>query len=242
MKYDGMNPESPDGIIILNKPSGWTSHDVVKKVRNLLGGAKVGHAGTLDPAATGVLVLLIGRATRESSRITGDDKRYRAQVTFGRSTDTFDGDGATVETGDPGSMDRERLPALVQGLLGESEQLPPLYSAVKVKGKRLYKYARSGDIPERTPRKIRIDSISCDCTTFPVIDLKIACSKGTYIREIAHRLGELAGCPSYLSALCRTASGPFTIEHAVTLEELKDHIGRGELLKLIRPVPDRNQE
>ncbi len=237
-----MNPESPDGIIILNKPSGWTSHDVVKKVRNLLGGVKVGHAGTLDPAATGVLVLLVGNATRESEHITGHDKRYRAKVAFGRSTDTCDGDGTTVATGDPESVKLEALPLLIQGLLGESEQLPPMYSAVKVNGKRLYKYARSGVIPERTPRKIRIDRIETDCSGFPVIDLDISCSKGTYIRELANRLGELTGCPSHLSALCRTASGPFVIEDAVTLDELKDFIGRGDVRSIIRPVPDRNQE
>ena len=237
-----MNPESPEGIIILNKPSGWTSHDVVKKVRNLLGGVKVGHAGTLDPAATGVLVLLIGNATRESARMTGHDKRYRARVAFGRSTDTCDGDGTTVATGDPESVKLEALPGLIQSLTGESEQLPPLYSAVKVNGKRLYKYARSGEVPERTPRKIRIESIEADYSAFPVIDLDIACSKGTYIRELANRLGDMTGCPAHLSALCRIASGPFVIEDAVTLDELKVFIGRGDVSSIIRPVPDRNQE
>lgn len=237
-----MNPESPEGIIIVNKPSGWTSHDVVKKVRILLGGIKVGHAGTLDPAATGVLVLLIGKATLESARITGDNKRYRAQITFGRSTDTYDVDGVTVANGDPGKVDREKLPDLIQTLVGESEQLPPIYSAVKVKGKRLYRYARSGEVPELTPRKIRIDSIGADCSGYPVIELDIVCSKGTYIRELANRLGLLAECPAYLSSLCRTASGPFLIEDAVTLDELKGFIGRGEVHTVIRPVPDRNRE
>jgi len=204
-----------DGMLIVDKPQGWTSHDVVKKTRNLLGGAKVGHTGTLDPIATGILVLLVGKATKMARYFENDDKRYLAEVTFGRSTDTFDSMGTTMSTGDPGSVDMTALRDVIASFEGISEQVPPMYSAVKVGGKKLYKLARAGLTVDRKPRKIVIKKIAADVSGYPKITLDIECSKGTYIRTIAHQLGERVGCPAHLSALRRTASGNYTLRDAI---------------------------
>jgi tRNA pseudouridine55 synthase len=232
-----MRPDAPGGILVVDKPAGWTSHDVVRKVKNLLGGVKVGHAGTLDPDATGVLVLLVGDATKVSARLTGETKRYQAVVRFGTSTDTYDASGAVTASGDPETVDRALLAKSVGALLGEIEQLPPLYSAVKVKGKPLHRYARAGKTVERTPRTVRIDLIEARYDDFPDVRIDIVCSKGTYIREIANRLGEAAGCPAHLSALRRTLSGTYGIEEAVTLETVAEAVRTGAIDRLLKPAP-----
>ena len=206
---------APDGILIVDKPQGWTSHDVVKKTRNLLGGAKVGHTGTLDPMATGILVLLVGKATKMARYFEKDDKRYLAEVTFGRSTDTFDSLGKTTSTGDPGSVDMTMLRNVIASFEGKSEQVPPMFSAVKVGGKKLYQLARAGHTVERKPRTIVIKKLEADISGYPAVKLDIECSKGTYIRTIAQQLGERAGCPSHLSALRRTVSGNYTLQDAI---------------------------
>ncbi len=204
-----------DGILIINKPSGWTSHDVVNKTRRLLGGVKVGHTGTLDPFATGVLVLLVGSATRQAKRFEHDVKGYIGEVTFGYATDTYDCTGSVTETGDPSKVDRAALLADIENLRGESYQVPPPYAAVKVGGVRLYKLARQGKAAEAQPRKITIHSITGDIRRFPVVTLEMVCSKGTYVRSIAHELGKKAGCPAHLSALVRTRVGEYSLADAV---------------------------
>ncbi|MFC1694328.1 tRNA pseudouridine(55) synthase TruB, partial [Candidatus Latescibacterota bacterium] len=180
----------------MDKPSGWTSHDVVNKIRNILGVKKVGHTGTLDPMATGVLVLLIGKATKLAKHFENDTKRYVAEVTFGQATDTFDSTGKTTATGVPKNIDLDKLRATIKNLKGESDQVPPMFSAVKVDGKRLYRLARHGKTVKRKPRRIVITEIESDFSDFPRIKLDIECSKGTYIRSIAHELGEKIGCPA----------------------------------------------
>jgi len=224
------------GILIVDKPRGWTSFDVVKKTRNMLGGVKTGHAGTLDPNATGVLVLLIGRATKAASLHESASKKYTAEVTFGRATDTYDSEGGTTETGNPDRVNPMDLEKAINSFFGESEQVPPMYSALKVQGKKLYELARAGKTVERKPRTIRISAISADCSGFPVIVLDIECSKGTYIRSIAHELGLKAGCPAHLSALRRTASGEFDIGDAVNFLELAEKNERSEVMKHIKPI------
>lgn len=211
-----------NGILVVDKPSGWTSHDVVKKTKRLLDAKKVGHTGTLDPMATGVLVLLIGHATKQAYRFEHDSKRYLAGVTFGSSTDTYDAEGVVTVTGNPALVDPSDLKRVVDSMKGEFQQVPPMYSAVKVGGKRLYKLAREGRTIERTPRTITIESISADYTAYPVVLLDIVCSKGTYIRSIAHHLGESLGCPAHLSMLRRIASGNYTIENAVNFQAIVD--------------------
>ncbi|MCE5250657.1 tRNA pseudouridine(55) synthase TruB [bacterium] len=226
-----------NGILVVDKPQGWTSHDVVQKTRNLLGGVKVGHTGTLDPNATGVLVLLIGAATKSAYLFADDRKRYRAEITFGLATDTHDCDGVTTATGNPEKVDRKNLAEIIAGFTGESEQIPPMYSAVKVNGKKLYQIARKGETVERKPRTINIESIQTDMSLYPKIVLDIVCSKGTYIRVIAHQIGEKSGCPSHLSALKRIASGRYTIDDAVDFLAITQFHGRDEILRLVRPVP-----
>jgi tRNA pseudouridine55 synthase len=226
-----------NGILVVDKPLGWTSHDVVKKTRNLLGGIKVGHTGTLDPDATGVLVLLIGRATKYARYFSDDKKRYCAEILFGRSTDTYDSEGKTTATGDTERVNLESLEEVIKSFIGDSEQIPPMYSAVKVEGKKLYQLARKGTTIERKPRKITIYSIGSDSTHYPRVVLDIVCSKGTYIRTVAHQLGEKVGCPSHLSALRRTASGEYTLKDAADFLSIAKSSDLDTLLKMIRPVP-----
>ncbi len=227
------------GILIVDKPSGWTSHDVVKKTRNLLNVSKVGHTGTLDPMATGVLVLLIGKATKSACLFENDPKSYLAEVTFGWATDTYDFTGATTATGDPSKVNINHLKDAIKSFQGESEQIPPMFSAVKIGGKKLYQLARSGKTVIRKPRKINIKKIEPDLSGFPRITLDIECSKGTYIRTISHSLGEMIGCPAHLSALRRTASGKYTIEEAADFLTLIEAEDQSNLERLIYPVPNR---
>lgn len=231
-------PEPVNGILVVDKPSGWTSHDVVNKVRLMLHGTKVGHTGTLDPSATGVLILLIGSATKSASIFENDTKRYHAEVTFGRSTDTYDADGVTTETGNPSCVDIDALQKAIMGLKGESEQVPPMFSAVKVGGRKLYQIARSGKTVERNARRIFISSIDAFLDGFPRVILDIECSKGTYIRSIAQQLGEMVGCPAHLSALRRTASGKFRIENAVDFISIAKSSNVEEIKGSMLPVPE----
>ncbi len=209
------SPEPLSGILVVDKPAGWTSHDVVNKTRRMLGGGKVGHTGTLDPIATGVLVLLLGKATKQACRYTDDSKRYLAEVTFGIATNTYDCTGEITAEGDPRMISPEVLERSIQSFVGESKQTPPMFSAVKVGGRKLYDLARSGKTVERAARTIFIDSIESDVTSFPVVRLDIVCSKGTYIRAIAHELGIITGCPAHLSSLRRIFSGAFHIDKAI---------------------------
>ena len=210
-----------NGVLVIDKETGPTSHDIVSSVRKLLRQKKVGHTGTLDPAATGVLPLVLGKATKLSRYMAADSKRYHATIKLGFNTDTLDGDGEVVRER-PVDVSEERLRAAVEKFVGPIEQLPPMYSAKKVDGKKLYELARKGIEVEREPKKVTIHSIDILDISLPELSLDVFCSSGTYLRVLAEDLGEALGCGVYLKALRRTSSGVFDLSHAVTLEELAD--------------------
>lgn len=215
----------------VNKPLGLTSHDVVARVRRMLRergrkDVKVGHAGTLDPLATGVLVVCLGAATRLSEYVMGHDKTYRAAITLGIETATYDAEGDALSTVDASHITREAVEAALAQFIGNIQQIPPIYSAIKQDGKKLYDLARAGQTADLAPRPVTIHSITIDRytdgTPHPVVTCEIRCSVGTYIRSIAHDLGAALGVGAHLSALERTVSGAFRVEDAVTLEQLAD--------------------
>lgn len=214
--------KSPNGILIVNKPSNWTSHDVVNKTKRLLGGIKVGHTGTLDPFATGVMILLIGKATKLAKFFENDEKTYNAEITFGIGTDTYDCTGKKLSSGNPAQVDADELEHVILSLNGETDQIPPMYSALKVNGTRLYKLARKGETVKREPRKVSITILEKNLDAFPVIEIVLRCSKGTYVRSIAHDIGEAVGCPAHLSGLVRTGSGNYTLHDAIDFKKAAD--------------------
>jgi tRNA pseudouridine55 synthase len=203
------------GVLNLDKPSGMTSRDVVDLVVRLLPGMKVGHAGTLDPLASGVLVVCIGSATRLIDGIQRMPKTYRTVVRLGARSDTLDADGEVVEDDDPHVPDEQYVRRVVASLVGEISQLPPVYSAKKIKGRRSYELARAGRQAELAPRLVRIDRIDLMTYSWPRLELEIACGGGTYIRSIARDVGETLGCGGLVEALIRTGIGHFTIESAI---------------------------
>jgi len=210
MKTDN-DPSQANGILLINKPKGKTSFSLVRSLRRYLGVKKIGHAGTLDPFATGVMVMLIGRKyTRLSDRFLCQDKEYLAQVHLGIATDSYDCDGKESARSDK-VPSKEEVKDAVQHFQGEIEQIPPMFSAKKQNGKKLYELARKGEVVERPPVKIRVETeiISYE---YPYVTIKVKCSKGTYVRSIAHDLGEMLGCGAHLSALERTRSGTFHLQ------------------------------
>jgi len=215
---------SPDGILNVLKPVGMTSHDVVDAVRRLTGTRRVGHTGTLDPGAAGVLVLAVGRATRLAEFVAETDKEYRVEITFGRATDTGDAYGATAAERSTAALSMERLREALTSFTGEIDQVPPMASAVHVGGRRLYELHREGAQVEVPARRVTVHSL--ELLEFmervaPVrARLHVACSKGTYIRGLCHDLGETLGVGAYASFMVRTRVGRYTLEHASTLEEL----------------------
>lgn len=208
------------GILNIDKPAGLTSHDVVARVRWLTPKTRVGHAGTLDPMATGVLVVCIGRATRLIEYVADADKRYRATIRFGVTTTTWDADGEVVEQRPTDALDLARIEAELSRFIGVIDQVPPMYSALKRDGQPLYRLARQGVTVERAPRRVEVYGIDVEAWDPPDLTVHIHCSKGTYVRAIAHDLGEALGVGAHLSALTRTAVGAFTIQDAVDLELL----------------------
>jgi len=214
----------PCGLVILDKPSGPTSHDLVDEVRRFLGVPRIGHTGTLDPMATGLLLVLVGRATKLQAYIPGDPKIYQGTVALGVSTDTMDAEGRVTEVV-PYAGDKSEVEKALCSLVGEREQVPPMYSAAKHRGKPLYYYARRGKEVDRKSRRVRI--YGAEMTAFrrsgggAEVDFTLSCSPGTYVREIASSLGEMLGCGGSLARLRRVASGPFTIEEAMTLRGLR---------------------
>lgn len=214
-------PPARDGIININKEHGWTSHDVVARARRLLGQKRIGHAGTLDPAATGVLPICVGQATRIVEYLGESGKSYRATITFGTETTTYDAEGEIIAQRDlPATLDRAAIEAVLPDFTGTIQQVPPLYSALKRNGKRLYELARAGEQVELAPRPVRIDALRIIAWDAPTLVLDVDCGKGTYIRSLAHDLGERCGCGAHLAALERTRVGPFTIANSVTLDAL----------------------
>ncbi len=214
------------GVLIVDKPKGMTSHDVVQRVRRLAHTARVGHAGTLDPMATGVLVVMLGEATKLGPYLTAENKRYEARVQLGCATDTLDAEGQVLEEAplpewwaDARGEPIERALELERA---RTQQLPPVYSAIKIDGESAHALARRGEAPELKPRPVRVTSLLTSVSTSEgTVDLTLDVSKGYYVRSLARDLGERLGCPAHLSALRRQASGGFTLAHALTLSELE---------------------
>lgn len=214
--------DPPVGFAVIDKPSGWTSHDVVAKSRGVLGTRKVGHSGTLDPAATGVLVLGVGRATKLLRYLSGLPKTYEATITFGVETDTLDSDGEVTLTHDMAAPSVEEVAAAAHAMTGQIAQVPPMVSAIKVDGRRLHQLAREGKEVQRSPRPVTVTRFEVFATSDPMtFDAIIDCSSGTYVRVLAADLGVALGGGAHLSALRRTAVGPFGIEESHPLESLE---------------------
>lgn len=219
------------GILNVDKPSGITSHDVVNRVRRIAGQRRVGHAGTLDPLATGVLLVCLGRATRVSEYLMRTTKVYRARVRLGITTDTYDADGQMTEER-PVDIDRETVEAALVSFRGPLLQVPPMYSAIKRDGQPLYRLARQGTTVEREPRAVEIYRLELIAWDAPEFTLEVACSAGTYVRSLAYDLGRELGCGAHLAGLIRLASGEFRVEDAVKLEEVTSET----LAELLHPV------
>jgi tRNA pseudouridine55 synthase len=204
------------GVAVVNKPRGLTSHTVVAQARRLFGRKDIGHAGTLDPMATGVLLLLVGQATKLSGYLTADSKRYAAEVTFGRATSTLDAEGETTEEAEVTAeqLSPERVTAALERELGRTEQVPPAVSAIKIGGERAYSLARKGQEPAMPPRQVKVLSLSLRKLEPPRLTCELHVSKGYYVRSLARDLGVALGAPAHLSALLRLASGPFSLEQA----------------------------
>lgn len=215
-----------DGIIIINKPKNCTSHDIVRKAKKILN-EKVGHTGTLDPNATGVLPLLIGKGTQISKYIINHDKTYEAVLQLGEKTDTADIEGEVIETKpvDSKCLEAKFIEQTLKALEGEQEQVPPMYSAIKINGKKLYEYARKGEKVEIEPRKIEIYSLELININEAnkQIEFRVSCSKGTYIRTLCENIAEKLGTVGYMKELKRTQVGEFKIEDAITIEELEQN-------------------
>ncbi len=212
-----------NGALIINKPVGPTSHDLVYRCRKILGrGIKVGHTGTLDPFASGVLVIVTGQATRISSYIQSSDKEYIAEIRLGQETDTYDREGSIVSEKPVPHLDDKILESALNCFRGRLQQVPPMFSAIKINGERLYKAARRKETVERPPRNIEIFSLDLLDKSGPLLQLKIKCSTGTYIRSLAFDLGRKIGCGAHLSSLVRTRSGSFTLADSCTLEKMAE--------------------
>lgn len=225
----------PDGLLLVDKPAGMTSHDVVNAVRKMFNIKKAGHGGTLDPAATGLLVLLLGRATKLSDAVMGGDKTYEGVMRLGTSTTTQDAEGEPIGGADPGGLSEALVRAAVAQLRGDIYQTPPMVSALKKDGVPLYKLARKGEEVERKPRLVHIYKF--DVTEFGIPDSKIIvkCTKGTYVRTLCHDVGETLGCGAHLAALRRTQSGKFSVADAIPFADLKT-LPRADLPARIIPM------
>ena len=228
------------GVLVVDKPAGPTSFEVVDRVRRLAGARKAGHTGTLDPMATGVLAVCLDDAVKLQQWLTEGDKSYEATVAFGSATDTEDAEGRVVATGDPGGLDADRVRAALPALTGWIEQVPPMFSAVRVGGRRLHAAARAGEAVHRAPRRVVVHALRLDGWE-PARDgiararLTVRCGKGTYVRTLAASLGAALGVPAHLEALRRTAAGPFKLEGAVPLPEVEALARAGALASRIVP-------
>ena len=237
----GTTKSTDHGLILIAKPAGWTSHDVVAKVRSILGIQKVGHTGTLDPDATGVLPVCIGRATKLSQYLLLSDKEYRVTMKLGETTDTLDGSGK--RTGGAGAvcLQEETLRSVLREFVGRVSQVPPMYSAVKIGGVPLYRMARRGIEVERKPREVEIREILLLNVDQERVTFDVVCSKGTYIRTLCADIGTRLGVGGHMYRLTRTRTGPFSVTDAISLEELESLVRQGLLHTRLIP-PDRMVE
>jgi tRNA pseudouridine55 synthase len=224
-----------DGVLYVDKPAGPTSHDIVESIRRRFGFKKVGHGGTLDPQATGLLILLIGRGTKLSMGIIGMDKVYEGTIRLGVATDSHDADGEVTREGDCSGVTSEAVQAEMKKLTGDLMQVPPMVSAVKKDGVPLYKRARKGEEVEREPRLIHIYEFSLTDFRLPDADFRVRCTKGTYVRKLCADIGDALGCGAHLSRLRRTEIGRVRIEEALPLDTLLA-MGREELVSKIIPL------
>ena len=224
-----------NGILLVDKPTGWTSSDVVAKLRGLLHERRIGHSGTLDPMATGLLVVFVGRATRAVEFAESQEKRYLASLRLGLATDTQDITGNRI-SGEPREISEAELERTLALFRGDIQQIPPMYSAIKVGGKKLYEIARRGGEVERKPRPVHIRELRLLGREGEDWLLDVTCSKGTYIRTLCHDIGQSLGCGGCMSALRRVRAGEFSIENACTLDQVREAADRGEAEKLLLPV------
>jgi tRNA pseudouridine55 synthase len=222
-----------DGLLSIDKPGDRTSHDVVAHIRRLTRMPRVGHAGTLDPQATGVLLIGLGAGTKLMPFLHEHPKTYRATLQLGVRTDSYDAAGKVVEVRAVGELDRERVEAVLAGFRGPIEQIPPMYSALKRQGQRLYDLARQGLDVERHPRRVQIFALTLVEHTSATLGLEVQCSSGTYIRVLADDIGAKLGCGAHLAALVRTAIGPFRLEQALTLEAFDGAVLQGRWPALV---------
>ena len=228
-------PKEIEGVLLVDKPAGMTSHDVVYRLRRKLSLQRIGHAGTLDPMATGLLVMLIGKATRISQYLISVDKGYEAEATLGVTTNSQDAEGEVMMTRPVPPLTEDEVRAAMRGFLGDQYQTPPMFSAIKIGGVPLYKKAREGEEVVREPRFIRITAFDLLSFTPPKLTFRLACTKGTYVRTIAYDLGEKLGCGAHLSALRRTVSGQFTLAQCLPLAEI-EALSLSEIEKRLIPV------
>ncbi|HZD55275.1 MAG TPA: tRNA pseudouridine(55) synthase TruB [Anaerolineales bacterium] len=226
------------GVLVIDKPIGLTSHDVVQIIRRGTGIRRAGHTGTLDPRASGVLVVLIGPAVRLSEYVSASDKRYQATIRLGSSTDTYDSEGAVTGSAAFDGITEEQFLEALQGFEGEIQQVPPPYSAVKVKGKKAYEMARKGEDVDLEPRSINVYSLELLEWAPPEVVIDVYCSSGTYVRSLANDLGNALGTGAHLIGLRRTRSGRFTLRDAVPLRRLKEAFQAGDWYKYLIPAAD----
>ena len=225
-----------NGIVNIYKEKGYTSHDVVAVLRKVVGQKKIGHTGTLDPDATGVLPVCLGRATKVCELLTDHDKTYEALLLLGKTTDTQDISGEVLEEKDPAHLTEEEVHSCIESFIGEYDQIPPMYSALKVNGKKLYELAREGKTVERKSRRVQIHGIRILEMNLPHVRMEVDCSKGTYIRTLCHDIGEKLQVGGCMEELERTKVGRFLKEDAVTLDEVRQKMEQGEGAELFTPL------
>jgi tRNA pseudouridine55 synthase len=226
------------GVLVIDKPIGMTSHDVVQIVRRGTGIRRAGHTGTLDPRASGVLVVLIGPAVRISEYVSASDKRYMATIRLGSTTDTYDAEGRVLQSNPVPELTEEEVDKVLQTFVGEIEQIPPPYSAVKVGGRKAYEMAREGEEVNLAPRKIHVYSLEILEWESPELVIDAFCSSGTYVRSLAADLGERLGCGAHLAGLRRTKSGRFTLRDAVPLRRLQESFQNGSWYRYLIPAAE----
>src|SRR3954466_12601056 len=228
---------TPDGVLLVDKAAGMTSHDVVAIVRRRLQMKKVGHCGTLDPIATGLLLLTLGRGTKIQDLLMSEDKEYSGTMILGVTTDTQDSAGNVTQERPVPSLDEATVRAAFEKFAGDFYQMPPMVSAIKRGGVPLYKLAREGKVVEREPRLVHVYRHSVDNIAMPDVDFTVLCSKGFYVRTYVHDIGELLGCGAHLKTLCRSKSGRFDVEQAITVEQIRNG-EREEILKRVLTLPE----
>lgn len=224
------------GVLNVYKERGYTSHDVVAKLRGITGQRKIGHTGTLDPDAKGVLPVCFGKATKLCDMLTNKDKCYEAVMLLGMETDTQDMTGKTIRTGDISKVTKDETEQAVLSFAGDYEQVPPMYSALKIDGKKLCELAREGKTVERKARKVMIYKIEILKTELPRVYIRVHCSKGTYIRTLCHDIGKKLGCGACMESLVRTRAGIFEIEDSLTLAEIESRVKGGTLEEMLIPI------